>query len=92
MCVTAFLNLLKYLDRHFFLNSVHPKMAPNQFHTSISILLEVFSQLAALRFPPEPFREHPCTCECQTDHRNNLQGKTDRRGVDSQSELTPEII
>jgi len=37
-------------------------MLPNQFLTSISIVFEVFSQLAAYQFPPGPFREHLCTC------------------------------
>ena len=39
------------------------KMLPIQFLTSISILLEAFSQLATCQLPPEPFKEHWCTHE-----------------------------
>ena len=51
------------------------KMLPNQFLTSISILLEVLSQLATSQPLTEPSREHPCIRGRQTGHRNKPWGK-----------------
>ena len=51
------------------------KMLPNQFLTSISTLLEVFSQLATCQLAPGPFKEHPCAHGRQTGHRNKPWGK-----------------
>ena len=51
------------------------KMLPNQFPTSISILLEVVSKLAAFQLPVEPFKEHPGTHRDQIGHSNTPWGK-----------------
>ena len=56
-------------------NCYHFKMLPNRFLTSISTLLDVFSQLATCQLAPGPFEEHPCTRGRQTGHRNKPRGK-----------------
>ena len=79
--------LIGLFNGHFNCNPF--KMLPNQFLTSISILLllEVFSQLATCQLAPGPFKEHPCTGGCQTGHRNRSWGKAERRGVDNEIAL-----
>ena len=47
----------------------------NPFLTPLSTLLEVFSQLATCQPAPGLFKEHPCTCGCQTGHRNKPREK-----------------
>ena len=49
-------------------------MLPIQFLTSVSILPEVLSQLAACEPPPGLFKEHPCAHGCQKGHRNKPCG------------------
>ena len=46
------------------------KMLPNQFLTSTSTLLDIFSQLTTCQLAPGPFKEHLCTRGCQTGHKN----------------------
>ena len=50
-------------------------MLPNRYLTSISTLLEVFSQLATCQLAPGQFEEHLCTRGRHTGPRNKLQGK-----------------
>ena len=72
--LTSYMNGLIGLSYcHFNCNPL--KMLPNRFLTSISTLLEVFSQLATCQLAPGPFEEHPCTRGHQTGHRNKLWGK-----------------
>ena len=51
------------------------KLLPDQFLTSISTLLEVFSQLATFQLATGPFEEHLCTHGHHTGHRNKPRGK-----------------
>ena len=65
--------LIGLANGHFSCNPY--KMLPNKFLTSISTLLEVFSQLVTCQPSPEPFKEHLRTCGRQTGHRNKPYGK-----------------
>ena len=51
------------------------KCCQNQFLTSISTLLDIFSQLATFQPAPGPFKEYPCAHGRKTGHRNKPWGK-----------------
>ena len=57
------------------------KMLPNRFLTSITTLLEVFSQLATRQLAPAPFEEHPWAPDRP---QKQAMGKADQSGVDSE--------
>ena len=63
----------------------HFKMLPNRFLTSMSTLLDVFSQLATCQLAPGPFEEHAPVHSWAPDRpQKQATGKADRRGVDSE--------
>ena len=75
--------LLSIAKGHF---SCKPyKMLPHQFLISISILLEVFSQLVTCQLPPELFKKHPCTRGRQTGHRNWTPDRPQKQAMGKQT-------